>query len=78
MTSLWDAGMDMDADLTSITPPQPGAPKIAMVSPDRIVTTDRVQTYNKMPAPVRPWHALANWTSVSWSNNPNRPTVNER
>ena len=35
-------------------PPQPGAPKIAMVSPDKIVTTDRVQTYDEMPAPVRP------------------------
>ena len=26
-------------------PPQPGAPKVAMVSPDRIVTPGRVQTY---------------------------------
>ena len=59
-------------------PPQPGAPKIAMVSPDRIVTTDRVQTYDEMSAPVRARHALANWTSVSLGNNPNRLTVNER
>ena len=34
-------------------PPQPEAPKVAMVSPDRIVTTDRVQTYDEMPTPAR-------------------------
>ena len=34
--------------------PQPGAPKVAMVSPDRIVTPDRVQTYEEMPALLRP------------------------
>ena len=43
-------------------PPQPGEPKVAMVSPGRIVTTNRVQTYGEMPAMVRPQHALANWT----------------
>ena len=42
-----------------------------MVSPDRIVTPDRVQTYDEMPAPVRPQHALANWTSVRLGNDPN-------
>ena len=30
-----------------------------------------------MPAPVRPRHALANWTSVRLGNNPNRPMVND-
>ena len=52
-------------------PPQPGTPKVAMVSPDRIVTPDRVQTYDEMPAPVRPQHALANWTSLRLGNDPN-------
>ena len=51
-------------------PTQPGAPKVAMVSPDKIVTTDRVQTYDEMPALVRPQHALANWTSVRLGNDP--------
>ena len=31
----------------------------------------------KMPTPVRPRHALANWTSVRLGDNPNRPTVND-
>ena len=35
-------------------PPQPEECKAAMVSPDRIVTPDREQTYDEMPAPVRP------------------------
>ena len=52
-------------------PPQPGAPNVAMVSPDRLVTSDRVQTYDEMPAPVRSQHALANWTSVQLENDPN-------
>ena len=47
-----------------------------MLSPDKIVHTDRVQTYDKMPATVRPRHALANWTSVSLGKDPNRPTIN--
>ena len=51
--------------------PQPGAPKVAMVSPDRIVTPDRVQTYDEMLASVRPQHALAIWTSVRLGNDPN-------
>ena len=59
-------------------PPHPGVLKVAMVSPDKIVTKDRMQTYDEMPAPVRLQHALANWTSVRLGNNPNRPTVNER
>ena len=33
--------------------PQPGTPKVAMVSPDRVVTPDRVQTYDDPPAPLR-------------------------
>ena len=28
--------------------------------------------------PVRPRHALANWTAIRLGNNPNRPTMNER
>ena len=42
-----------------------------MVSPDRLVTPDRVQTYDEMPVLVRPQHALANWTSVRLGNDPN-------
>ena len=56
---------------------QEGTPNIAVVSPDKIIHTDRVQTYDEMPAPVIPRHALANWTSVRLGDNPNRPTVNE-
>ena len=48
-----------------------------MVSPDKNTHTDRVQTYDKKPAPVRPRHALANWTSFRLKNDSNRPTVNE-
>ena len=50
--------------------PQLGAPKVARVSPDRVVTPDGVQTYDEIPAPVRPRHALANWTSVRLRNDP--------
>ena len=35
-------------------PPQLGAPNVAAVSPDKIIPTDRVQTYDEMPASVRP------------------------
>ena len=52
-------------------PPQPGAPMVGLVSPDWIITPDRAQTYDEMPAPVRPQHALANWTSVRLGNDPN-------
>ena len=58
-------------------PPQVGTPKVAAMSPDKIVTTDRVQIYNEMPAPVRPWHPLANWTSVRVGNDPNTKTGKE-
>ena len=57
--------------------PQVGIPNVAVVSPDKITHTDCVQTYDEMPAPVRPRHALANWTSIRIGNNPNRPLVNE-
>ena len=57
--------------------PQVGIFNVAVVSPDKIIHTDRVQTYDEMPAPVRPRHALANWTSVRLGNNPNRPTFNK-
>ena len=52
-------------------PPQPGAPKVVIMSADRIVTTDRVQTYDEMPALVRPCHALVNWTLVRLENDLN-------
>ena len=55
-------------------------PTVAVVPPssDRIVYNDSIQMYDEPPVPVRPRHALANWTSVRLGNNPNRPTVNER
>ena len=49
-----------------------------MVPPsDKIIHTDRVQTYGEIPAPVRPRHPLANWTSIRLGDDPNRPTVQE-
>ena len=49
-----------------------------MVPPsDKIIHIDRVQTYDEIPAPVRPRHLLANWTSIRLGDNPNRPTVDE-
>ena len=57
--------------------PQEGTPYVAVVSPDKIIHTDRVQMYDQMPAPVRPRHALANWTSVRLGDNPNKPMANE-
>ena len=55
-------------------------PAIAVVSPspDRVLHNECVQTYEKLPAPVRPRHPLANWTSIRLDNKPNRPTINER
>ena len=55
-------------------------PAIAVVppSPDRIVHNDSIQMYDELPAPVKPRHALANWTSIRLGNNPNRSTLNER
>ena len=55
-------------------------PHIAVVSPspDRVVHNECVQMYDELPAPVRPRHPLANWTSVRLGNNPDRPTMNER
>ena len=60
-------------------PPVRG-PTIAVIPPlpDRIVHNDSIQMYDELPVPVRPRHALANWTSVRLGNNPSRPTVNER
>ena len=54
--------------------------EIAVVPPTpthKIVYTERVQTFDEIPAPVRPRHPLANWTSVRLGDNPNRPTVDE-
>ena len=49
-----------------------------MVPPsDKSIHTDCVQTYDKIPAPVRPRHPLANWTSVRLGDNLNRPTDQE-
>ena len=51
---------------------------LAVVEPtDRIVHTDRIQTYDEEPALARPRPPLANWSSVNLGNNPNRPTVDE-
>ena len=51
---------------------------IAVVPPsDKIIHTDRVQTYDEIPALVRPRHLLANWTSIRLGDDPNRPTVDE-
>ena len=56
----------------------PQEPEIVIVPPtDRIVHTDRIQTYEEMPAPVRPRHLVANWTSITLGNNPNRPTTDK-
>ena len=47
------------------TPPMQQEPGIAVVAcSDRIVHTDRVQTYDEEPAPARPRPPLANWSSV--------------
>ena len=49
-----------------------------MVPPsDKIIHTDRVQTYDELPAPVRPRHLLANWTSLRLGDDTNRPTAQE-
>ena len=51
---------------------------LTVVAPmDRIVHTDRVQTYEGDPAPTRPRNSLANWTWVGSGNNTNRPMVHE-
>ena len=51
---------------------------LADVAPtDRIVHTDRVQTYEGDLAPSRPRKSLATWSWVDVGNNPNRPTVDE-
>ena len=48
---------------------------LAIVVPmDRIVHTDRIQTYEGDLAPTRSRNALANWSWVSLGNNPNRST----
>ena len=43
----------------------------------KIIHTDKLQAYDEIPAPVRPRHLLANWTSVRLGDDPNRPTVQE-
>ena len=50
---------------------------LAPPSPHEIVHNDSMQIYEEPPAPVRPRHTLANWTSVRLGNDPNRHTVNE-
>ena len=51
---------------------------LAVVAPpDRIVYTDRIQTYEGDPALTRPRKPGTNWTSGSLGNNPNRPTIDK-
>ena len=51
---------------------------LAIVPPtDKVVHMDSVQTYEGDLTLTRPRKLLANWTSVSLGNNPNRPTVDE-
>ena len=51
---------------------------LAIVPPtDKIVHTDSVQMYEGDLTLTRPRKALANWTSVSLGNKPNRPTFDE-
>ena len=70
----------MDVELTNLRPPMKLEPErnLAVFAPtDRIVHTDRVQTYERNLAPTRPRNSLANWSWVDLENNPNRPTVDE-
>ena len=58
----------------------PQEAEIAIVPPTpthKIVHTDQVQTYDKIPALVRSRHPLVNWTSFRLGDNPNRPTTDE-
>ena len=43
----------------------------------RIVHNDSMQIYEEPPAPVRPRHSLANWTSIQLGNDPNSHTLDE-
>ena len=70
----------LNEDNQSQTPPvqQEAERNLLIVAPmDRIVHTDRNQTYEGDPTLIRPRNALANWTCVSLGNNPNRPRVAE-
>ena len=42
-------------------------------SPHRIVHNDSMQIYEEPPAPVRPRHSLANWTSIRLGNDSQQP-----
>ena len=66
----------INEDDPSQTPPRQQEPGKNLAI-DRIVHTDRIQTYKGDPALTRPRNALANWTSVSLGNNTNRATVDE-
>ena len=58
----------------------PQEAEIVIVPPiptQKIVHTGRVQTYDEIPALVRPRHQLANWTSVRLGDNSNRPTTDK-
>ena len=58
----------------SLTMQQESERNLAVVPPlNRILHTNRVQTYDEEPTPARPTPALANWSSVNLGNNPNRP-----
>ena len=64
--------------LDQTTPVRESAIAVVSPSPDRVVHHDCVQTYDELPAPVRPRHSLANCTSIKLGKNCNRPTVNEK
>ena len=69
----------LNENVQSQTMQQEQERNLAVVAPtDRIVHTDRVQTYDEEPAPARPRPPLAKWSSVNSGNNPNRPTVDEK
>ena len=71
---LKECGHGRNTDQT-LTEPETN---VAVVPPsDKIIYTDRGQTYDEIPAAVRPKHPLANWISVRLEDDPNRPTVDE-
>ena len=59
------------------TPQEPDRNLAVVPTTDRTAHTNRVQTYEGDLTPTRPKAPLANWTSVSLGNNPNRPAVDE-
>ena len=66
-------GIPIDQTVTT----KEAATALVPPSPHRIVHNDSVQIYEEPPAPLRPRHSLANWTSIRLGNDPNRNTVDE-